>query len=145
MSGGHVALVGYPPLPSPIWNISKSYILVTALTIDMHHIIGLIPGLVSDVKTSLLYNNGGLSISDENIPGDSSYFSHTESSSQSDSCDETETDTENESVHDSDTGGLVMLSDLNQQTNCPTTGSCVVVPDANKGCLALHSKQTISS
>ena len=121
--------------------------VISALTTDMHHIIiiGLIVGLASDLKSSLLYKNGGLSISDESIPGDSSYFSRTESSSQSDSCDESEIDTENELVLDSDTDGLVMRFDLNQQSNCSTVGSCVVVPDANKDCVALHSKNPIST
>ena len=79
-------------------------------------IIGLIPGLVSDLKASLMYKSGRLSVSDETIPGDSSYFSHTESSSQSDFYDETEIGHENESVLDSDIGGLVMHSNLSRLT-----------------------------
>ena len=65
-----------------------------------HIILGLIPdpeSIIGELKTT----QSGVKLSEEIIPGDSGYFSRTDSYSQSDYCDDTESGSEAENASES--------------------------------------------
>ena len=92
---------------------------------------GLIPESISELKTAAITQSGvRLRVPDESSPGDSGYFSRTDSYSQSDYCDDMESDSEAEKVSES---GRIKMQPLDHcETDRPLLTDSSVTTNSKK-------------
>ena len=97
---------------------------------------GLIPESITELKTATV-TPSGVKLSDMGVPGDSGYFSRTDSYSQSDYYDDTESGSEAEKASEN---GRFQMHPLDHQLLIDSR-----VTSSKKPCLKLGSKDTRTS